>query len=144
MPYRRTKAVAFDRAIEILPAPNYKRQRAPVSTPIAQRNRLHKEISKLEHEFSKTQRARHAYEKEYERTHSMRKRSDQARIMAYVVGCRAREAVLQDSLNEAKDMLAIAVEDDLLRTRGYARSYVDRMEDWRRGVVRDGHGGRRR
>lgn len=135
MPFRRLKAVAVTRTDEDLVAPTYKRQRAPLYMPRAQRPHLKKEISQLEHEFSKTRKSRQAYETDYARTHAMRRKSDHARLMAYVVGCRAREAVLQDSLAEAKDLLALAEDDDRLQTRGYSRSYLDRMEDWRRGVL---------
>lgn len=137
MPPHRAKHVAFSRTDTFVRAPNYTRNAPPKSSSAAQQQRLTKEIAKLEHEFNRTQQSREAYERKYEKSHNMRRKTEQARMMAFVEGCRAREAVLMDSVREAVDMLAIVQRDNEIMSRGYAKSYVDRMEAWRASVARE-------
>ncbi|PIA99554.1 hypothetical protein CB0940_03245 [Cercospora beticola] len=137
MPHRTPKTVSFSKKDTILPIPHHKRPKTAPSDPKTQRAQLKKEISRLEHDFLKTRKSREANELKYEKSHNMKRKQEQARMMAYVEGCRMREAVLMDLLSDAKNMLKYVEEHDRLQDKGYARGYLERMDFWREGVVRE-------
>ena len=123
MPHRnpQSKTVSFSKKDTIIPIAHHKRPKTTPSDPKTQRAQLKTEIAKLEHEFLKTRKSREANELKYEKSHNMRRKQEQARMMAYVEGCRMREAVLLDLLSDAKSMLKFVEEHDRLQNKGYAR-----------------------
>ncbi|KAF2213043.1 hypothetical protein CERZMDRAFT_96716 [Cercospora zeae-maydis SCOH1-5] len=137
MHHRTPKSVFFGRKDTVIPVPCQKRPKAPKSNPRAQREQLKEEISKLEHEFLKTRKTRETNEIKYERSHNMQGKTERARMTAYIEGCRMREAVLMDLLGEARNMLVFAEEHDRLQDRGYAKTYLDRMDLWRQAVAKE-------